>query len=272
MDCLQGIDSSRPSPRPTGSSEPSRRGSSISLEDTTAASKEKLSRQTHRLSGGDLIQTPYNSAKSPLLILDPEELRFTNKVRDSSPEDGCPRLSSEPSLPSTPSVTNRLEVYLQDEDKYEMRMMGLQAVPPGESASSAQHVSSNNPSVGLSDSSSWQIVDNVGPDLASTPCTPTRQQISGKGRRTEDAITSHRPTTPQGKNFERPYNLIGITPDPNPSACNTLPKRPDSSISELSLSAGPPVKRHCGPIEQGNEDEDDSPKLAVVSYEFQGES
>ncbi|KAK7430908.1 hypothetical protein QQZ08_002436 [Neonectria magnoliae] len=229
MDCLQGIDSSRPSPsRPTSSSEPSRRGSSISLDDATTASKDKLFRHAHRFPSDDLVQTPYNSAKSPLLLLEPEELHSTSKLREPSPEDGCPRLPSEPSLPSTPSVTSRLDVYLQDEDKYEMRMMGLRAVTPGESASNTQHLLPKNVPAVLSDSSSWQVVDSDGHHQASTSRPATRHKSKGKGRCTEDETTLPQPPIPQSNTFEVMSNLVGINPESSQSAWNIFPASPDS--------------------------------------------
>ncbi|KAL6413242.1 hypothetical protein AUP68_02748 [Ilyonectria robusta] len=225
--CFLGIDSSRPSPPPrsSSSSEPSNRGSSISLEDAAW----------------------------------PQELTFTTEPREVSPEDGCPRLPSEPSTPSTPSVTNRMDVYLLEEDQHAMRMVGLPPSTPSESASQSQP-SSPKKSLGqsLSDGSSWQIIDKSDEDQTSQSHPISRP---GKEPLIDETSTSPRPTTPQNNTFERMTTLIGITPESNQSAWNKLPISPDSGISYLSLDAGPPGKRHRESIDAEQADDGDLGRL-----------
>ncbi|KAH7001193.1 hypothetical protein EDB80DRAFT_86414 [Ilyonectria destructans] len=255
-----GIDSSRPSPppRPSSSSEPSKRGSSISLEDAAWVSNDH-----HRDSPSDLTPAVHDSAKSPLLLLHPQELGFTTEPREVSPEGGCPCLPSEPSTPSTPSVTNRMDVYLREEDRHEMRMVGLPIVMPGESTFQSRH-SSPKKSLGqsLSDGSSWQIIDKYGEDQAS-PSRPISRP--DKEPPIDETPTSPRPTTPQDNTFERMTTLIGITPESNQSAWNKFPNSPDSGISDLSLSAGAPAKRHRESID-AEQAGDGDPRQLVARY------
>ncbi|KAF7544290.1 hypothetical protein G7Z17_g10062 [Cylindrodendrum hubeiense] len=240
-----GIDSSRPSPpRPDSSSATSRRYSSISLEGPVCVSEDHSQE-----SQGDLTPTPHDAAKSPLLLILPQELYSTTQSREVSPEDACPLLPSDPSTPSTPSVTNPMDVYLQDEDRHEMRMMRLRT---GVECESASHAQDSPPekllAQSLFDGSSWQIIDKSGDDQT---CPPGPTSRPGKGRRIDEPPTSPSPRviTPQINTFERMSALVNITPESNESAWDIFPKSPDSGISDLSLSAGPPAKRQRGPID-----------------------
>lgn len=142
-----------------------------------------------------------------------------------------------------------------------MRMVGLPTVMPGESASQSRH-SSPKKSLGqsLSDGSSWQIIDKSSEDQTSPSCPTSRPD---KEPRIDETPTSPRPTTPQNNTFEKMTTLIDITPESNQSAWNKFPNSPDSGISDLSLSAGPPAKRHRESIDAEQAGEGDPMRLVV---------
>ncbi|KAF4448450.1 hypothetical protein FALBO_16801 [Fusarium albosuccineum] len=226
MDSLSGINGSRPSP--PRARKMARRDSSISLEEGPAVPKERQTPQTYRVSRD---RATYDPAKPPLLFLHPHELQSPSKTRGTTPEDGCPLLPSEPSVPSSPSVITPMEAYLRCDESHEMvsvrlcadvpAHMGPRATPPPKSDDALPESSSP-------EASSWQMIDEeeeqlnlslfVAPetqDGEKAPCTPMLQPTLGQP-------VASSPTVPVDTEIE-------INSDP--------PTSPDSGISDLSLSA-----------------------------------
>ncbi|KFH41573.1 hypothetical protein ACRE_077200 [Hapsidospora chrysogenum ATCC 11550] len=113
------VASSERSPRvanPTGSS---RRDSSISLSGPswTVNWKPSPGQESHKSSAVE----GWNPRRSPLPLLDPHDLRVTDRSRDDSPEDGCPLVSSSGgsslSSSTSPPPVRPLDSYLRDEEQ-----------------------------------------------------------------------------------------------------------------------------------------------------------
>ncbi|KAI8685087.1 hypothetical protein NCS57_00176700 [Fusarium keratoplasticum] len=181
MDPLCGIDGSRPSP--PRSRKMARRDSSISLEEGPVP-VERHSPQTHHSKD----KGAFDSAKSPLPLLRPHELQTPTTIREASPEDGCPLLPSEPSLPSSPMVTAPMDVFLGYEDSHEKMRVG--GVAPAKTAAQVKQLRSE-PAASSLGTSSWQHPsdDDVDPSLSDearpgghgkAPQTPVLQPIAGR--------------------------------------------------------------------------------------------
>ncbi|UPK98912.1 hypothetical protein LCI18_009847 [Fusarium solani-melongenae] len=180
MDPLCGIDGSRPSP--PRSRKMARRDSSISLEDGPVPVK-RHSPQTHH--SGD--KGTFDSAKSPLPLLRPQELQTPTTIREASPEDGCPLLPSEPSLPSSPTVTAPLDVFLRYEDSHEKMRVG--GVAPVKTAAQVKQLTSESAASSLGTSSWQRPSDDDDPSLSDEarlgrhdkmPRTPVLQPVAGR--------------------------------------------------------------------------------------------
>ncbi|KAM6537917.1 hypothetical protein FALCPG4_003815 [Fusarium falciforme] len=180
MDPLCGIDGSRPSP--PRSRKMARRDSSISLEEGPVP-VERHSPQTHHSKDKGV----FDSAKPPLLLFRPHELHTPTTIREASPEDGCPLLPSEPSLPSSPTVTAPMDVFLGYEDSHEKMRVG--GVAPVKAA--AQVELRSEPAASSLGTSSWQHPsdDDVDPPLSDEarpgghdkmPRTPVLQPVAGR--------------------------------------------------------------------------------------------
>ncbi|KAH7156653.1 hypothetical protein EDB81DRAFT_757094 [Dactylonectria macrodidyma] len=247
---IRGISPSRPSqPRP-GSRDSSSSHTSISLEDTTYIPEDLL--PNHESPQPRPTPPPYNPAKSPLLLFQPQETYFTTRTREPSPEDGCPRLPSVPSSPSTPSVTNPMELYLQDDNPTENRMVRLQAMTRGQSVSLPRQSSPKQVlAQSSSDLSSWQMVDEAG---GHQTCNSGPSSHPRKAHRVEESNPSPRPATHQKIMFEEMTKVNDITAESSQSAWEKLPASPDSGISDLCLSAGASAKRQRGSSDEAQAD------------------
>ncbi|POR33311.1 Uncharacterized protein TPAR_06501 [Tolypocladium paradoxum] len=130
MDSLRGIEGSRPSfcsAKALGNVQASR-SSSISLDGHSSGKAPSLHASVsvlHQLRQVD----DCDSAKSPLLLMEPLELEVMDKRRDSSAAYTCPPLPSEPSLPSSSSPVLPLEAYLMDKNEHERRLLRLSRCP-----------------------------------------------------------------------------------------------------------------------------------------------
>ena len=129
----------------------------------------------------------FDSAKSPLHLLRPHELHTPTTIRETSPEDGCPLLPSEPSIPSSPTVTAPMDVFLVYEDDHEKMRAG--GVAPIKAAQVKQLRSE--PAASSLGTSSWQHPsdDGVDPSLSDEarlgdhdkmPRTPVLQPVTGR--------------------------------------------------------------------------------------------
>ncbi|KAL2675613.1 hypothetical protein Neosp_011803 [[Neocosmospora] mangrovei] len=181
MDPLCGIDGSRPSP--PRSRKMARRDSSISLEEGPVPVERQHTPQTHHSKDNGV----FDSAKSPLHLLRPHELHTPTTIREASPEDGCPLLPSEPSIPSSPTVTAPMDVFLVYEDDHEKMRAG--GVSPVEAAQVEQLKSE--PVASSLGTSSWHHPsdDDVDPSLSDEarlrnhdkmPRTPVLQPVTGR--------------------------------------------------------------------------------------------
>ncbi|KAH7155853.1 hypothetical protein B0J13DRAFT_521970 [Dactylonectria estremocensis] len=257
---IRGISPSRPSQSRPDSRESSSSRTSISLEDNTFVPEDLLS--NHQDTQPRSTPPPYNPAKSPLLLFQPQETYFTTQPREPSPEDGCPRLPSVPSSPSTPSVTNPMELYLQDDNPTENRMVRLQAMSRDQLIS---HLRPSSPkqvlAQSLSDESSWQMVDKTGNNQTCTSLPPPHPR---KGYRIGELDPLPQLATPQNKTFEKMPKLDDFSPESSQSAWKKVPESPGSGVSDLCLSAGPSVKRHRDSVGSTQVDEAD-PTRSVMS-------
>lgn len=140
--------------------------------------------QTHH--SGD--KGVFDSAKPPLLLFRPHELHTPTTIREASPEDGCPLLPSEPSLPSSPTVTAPMDVFLGYEDSHEKMRVG--GVAPVKAAAQVEQLRSE-PAASSLGTSSWQHPsdDDVDPPLSDEarpgghdkiPRTPVLQPVAGR--------------------------------------------------------------------------------------------
>ncbi|EEU48245.1 uncharacterized protein NECHADRAFT_75625 [Fusarium vanettenii 77-13-4] len=219
MDPLCGIDGSRPSP--PRSRKMARRDSSISLEEGPVP-VERHSPQTHHSKDKGV----FDSAKSPLPLLRPHELQTPTTIREASPEDGCPLLPSEPSIPSSPTVTAPMDVFLVYEDDHEKMRAG--GVAPAKAAQVKQLRSE--PAASSLGTSSWQHPsdDDVDPSLSDEaqlsdhdkmPRTPVLQPIAGRAM-TESSS----------------YVMVGMIPSEPIEAEDDPSEMPDPSIQTTSTS------------------------------------
>ncbi|KND88341.1 hypothetical protein TOPH_06914 [Tolypocladium ophioglossoides CBS 100239] len=131
MDSLRGIEGTRPSldSAKTPGKVRASRDSSISLDGYSAG---KAPGSLH--ASVSVLHQPcqaghYDSAKSPLLLMQPLELQVMDKSRDPSTEDACPPLPSEPSVSSSSSPILPLEAYLMDKNEHERRLLRLSRCP-----------------------------------------------------------------------------------------------------------------------------------------------
>ncbi|KAI8691900.1 hypothetical protein NCS56_00183600 [Fusarium sp. Ph1] len=220
MDPLCGIDGSRPSP--PRSRKMARRDSSISLEEGPVP-VERHTPQTHH--SGD--KGVFDSAKPPLLLIRPHELQTPTTIREVSPEDGCPLLPSEPSLPSSPTVTAPMDVFLGYEDSHEKMRAG--GVTPVKAAAQVKQLSSE-PATSSLGAFSWQHpsddedVDPSQSDEArlrnhdTMPRTPVLQPVAGR------AMT------------DSSYVMVDLIP------CELIEPEDDPSMYDVNIPTMPPSK------------------------------
>lgn len=169
----------------------------------------------------------FDSAKSPLPLLRPHELQTPTTIREASPEDGCPLLPSEPSIPSSPTVTAPMDVFLVYEDDHEKMRAG--GVAPVKAAQVKQLRSE--PAASSLGTSSWQHPsdDDVDPSLSDEarlrnhdkmPRTPVLQPIAGRAM-TESSS----------------YVMVGMIP------CGPIePEDDPSEMLDASISGMPPSR------------------------------
>lgn len=187
--------------------------------------------QTHH--SGD--KGAFDSAKSPLPLLRPHELQTPTTIREASPEDGCPLLPSEPSLPSSPTVTAPMDVFLGYEDSHEKMRVGGAA--PVKAAGQVKQLTSE-PAASSLGTSSWQHPsdDDVDPSLSDEarpgghdkmPRTPVLQPVAGR------AMT------------DSSYVMVGLIPcepiepdDPSMLDANIASMSPLKAVEHLEASDG----------------------------------
>ncbi|RSM18762.1 hypothetical protein CDV31_002482 [Fusarium ambrosium] len=196
-----------------------RRDSSISLEEGPVP-VERHSPQAHH--SGDKV---FDSAKPPLLLIHPQELHTPTTIREESPEDGCPLLPSQPSLPSSPTVTAPMDVFLVYEDDHEKMRVG--GVDPVKKAARVKQLRSEPAATSLG-TSSWQHAsddEDVGLSLSDEarlhshdkrPQTPVLQPIAGRA------------TT------ESPYVMVDLIPSEPLEAEDGPLEMPGSNIQSMS--------------------------------------
>ncbi|KAM0441292.1 hypothetical protein ACHAPT_000601 [Fusarium lateritium] len=201
-----------------------RRGSSISLEEGPVPA-ERHSPQTQHSED----KSVYDPAKPPLLLFRPHELQTPTTIREASPEDGCPLLPSEPSLPSSPLVTAPMDVFLEYEDSHEMMRLG--GVAPMKAAAQAKQLSPELAESSLA-SSSWQhMSDDVDPSPSDeavpskhgkAPCAPVLKPTATSQAKTESSSS---------------YVNVDMIPVGPIEVEDNPPETPDADIPNLSLSA-----------------------------------
>ncbi|RSL63601.1 hypothetical protein CEP54_005167 [Fusarium duplospermum] len=210
MDPLCGIDGSRPSP--PRSRKMVRRDSSISLEEGPVP-VERHSPQAHHV---------FDSAKPPLFLLHPQELQTPTTTREESPVDGCPLLPSDPSLPSSPTVTAPMDVFLGYEDDHEKMRVG--GVAPVEAAQVKQLMSE--PAASSLGTSSWQHASD---DEDVGPCSSDEVRLHSYDKAPQTLVLQHisgRALT------ESSYAMVPS----EPIEAEDDPEMPDPSIQKMSPS------------------------------------
>ncbi|KAK4094751.1 hypothetical protein VFPBJ_08962 [Purpureocillium lilacinum] len=121
------------------------------------------------------------SAKSPLLLLRPQELHFVDGKSPPSPPEGCPLLPSQPDLTSSPCLSP-LQGWLVNKSDREQRMLGLPDSPGTDgkpSISESQPVSTMPDKDDTSSgNSSWDLVE-YDSDAARRCASPKRNEEPG---------------------------------------------------------------------------------------------
>ncbi|KAJ4308689.1 hypothetical protein N0V84_011955 [Fusarium piperis] len=205
-----------------------RRGSSISLEEgPVPAERDK---------------GIFDSKRPPLLLFRPHELQTPTTIREASPEDGCPLLPSEPSLPSSPTVTAPMDVFLGYEDSHEKMRVG--GVAPMRAAAQVKQLSSK-PAVSSLGTSSWQHAsddEDVGPSSSDearlrnhgkAPRTPVLQPTVGR------AMTDSSYIMVDMISDMIPYDPLGAEGGPTRTAgSNTSGLSPYEVLQQLGTSNG----------------------------------
>ncbi|KAJ4266033.1 hypothetical protein NW762_004006 [Fusarium torreyae] len=202
MDLLSGVGGSCPSTARVTNTP--RRDSSISLEDSAY----------NRHTPDPTMVPPYDSVVKS--IVNRAESPIFEEPQETSSEDGCPLLPSEPSRSSSPSVVAPMEVYLRHEESHELRMMRLGSVTPKGMLSQGKRKSEPKDIPSVPETSSWQIVDG--------PSTLDQQEKT--------------PSTPvlQPAPSPRPTNSTVDVAGPKVEQEDTPSASSDSDVSELSLS------------------------------------
>ncbi|KAF5020869.1 hypothetical protein F66182_7094 [Fusarium sp. NRRL 66182] len=98
---------------------------------------------------------------------------YTSPEKPQESQDGCPLLPSEPSIPSSPLVAAPMDVYLQDEESHELRMMRLASVAPKRMSDQDGQTLEPKDISTSPDASSWEMVHEPRV-LSSSPPAETR--------------------------------------------------------------------------------------------------
>ncbi|UNI23025.1 hypothetical protein JDV02_008868 [Purpureocillium takamizusanense] len=175
MDDLRGI--SGACSQPSRGTKP-RRASSISLDPHVLGAVQPR----HVASVSSMPpkrQSSSGPAKSPLLLMRPQELHFVDGKSPSSPGEGCPLLPTEPS-PEPPSLSP-LQGWMVNKSGRELRMLGLPD-PPGMggracSSDGPQSVGAASEQGGASSGdSSWDVVEYDADTARQLASRPQQQQ------------------------------------------------------------------------------------------------
>lgn len=174
----------------------------------------------------------FDPKKPPLLLFRPHELQTPTTIREASPEDGCPLLPSEPSLPSSPTVTAPMDVFLGYEDSHEkMRAGGVAPMKAAAQVNSELAASSLG-------TSSWQHpsddedVDQSPSDEArlrhhsKAPPTPVLKPVTG-GAMTDSSYV-----------MLDMASLGPIEVDDDPSIIDSSSMSPSEALDQLEASNG----------------------------------